>query len=468
MPFETRYHAVPPADTDSFRSMTPWAKWVFIMMFCSSFGKTFYYLGIPAAKIFIGDITLGLFFVLRTRELASRWFGALTGRNVLSPFAWVLLLSVLFGIVEVLYGLHSGYSLLTALQNLVFNLYPVYFFLSLWVGSEHPTMLQKVIRWWAWTLALYGPAYLLVLNKIKWFVPGTDGVPLFPQAGGGGMFLLSLLALERRPSRFWLPMVMCAFMMLAAQVRSEWLSTIIGFVLWGLLERKFARVAQAFTLIAALLVIGFVLDVDLPSTSLRGGAVSSREIVARGLSAVSPSLAQEYTASKNTAMYAGTISWRTRWWSAIWDSVSPEHSLVKAAFGNGYGFPLKDLVPYLRAVAELRTPHSIFYFALGYSGWIGVLLFFGLQAALFKMLWRVYKLTGQSWGIVAQTMTVVGALFGNSLESPMEAIPFYLLMGLFIGPVLCRSIIVIPAGTPRVLERQPQLATARQLTPESL
>ncbi len=39
-----------------------------------------------------------------------------------------LLLFILYGGFEVLYGLYSGYSPLTALQNLVFNIYPVYFF----------------------------------------------------------------------------------------------------------------------------------------------------------------------------------------------------------------------------------------------------------------------------------------------------------------------------------------------------
>ena len=62
------------------------------------------------------------------------------------------------------------------------------------------------------------------------------------------------------------------------------------------------------------------------------------------------------------------------------------------------------------------------------------------------MLWRVYRLTGQSYGVALYVINTVGAFFGNSFESPMEAIPFYLLMGLVIGPVLCRRIIVMPAA----------------------
>ena len=373
----------------------------------------------------------------------------------------MLLLSVLYGVFEVMYGLHSGYAPLTALQNLVFNLYPIYFFLGLWLGAENPTMFQKVVRWWAWLLAIYGPAYLLYLHTIKLYFPGTRDVPLFPQPGGGGLILLSLIALERRPGRYWLPMLLCAAMMLATQVRAEWLSTIVAFALWGVLERKLGKVLQMGALIAALLLVGFLTDLDLPSTAERGGKVSSREIIARAVSAVDPSLAQQFTSSKNTGFYAGTISWRTRWWSAIWDSVSPRHSVRKALIGNGYGFPLKDLVPYLKAM-ELRTPHNIFYFALGYSGWIGVALFFSLQGAVVAMLWRVYKLTGQSYGLALYTINTVGAFFGNSFESPMEAIPFYLQMGLVIGPVLCRRMIVVPAAG------SPSLSRNRTSSPELL
>jgi hypothetical protein len=116
-------------------------------------------------------------------------------------------------------------------------------------------------------------------------------------------------------------------------------------------------------------------------------------------------------------------------------------SLPKTFIGNGYGFPLKDLVPYLKGM-DIRTPHSIFFFALGYSGWIGVFLFLSLQASILGMLWRVYRLTGQSYGLAIWISTLTASLFGNSFESPMGSIPSYLGIGLIIGPVLCGKITV--------------------------
>lgn len=445
MRVKIRFNLIRPLDTEPISSIHGWARLVFFMMLGSFFGRAFYYLGFPPAKIFIGDIVLFLFCLLRPRALCDRWMSALTTGGAFGPLAWSLLLSILYGIFEVLYGVFSGYSPLTALQNLVFNIYPVYFFLGLWIGTEHPTLYRKVIRCYAWMLAIYGPAYLLFLDHhLKITMPGSD-VPVFSQAGGGLFIILSLLALERKPSRYWLPMVIGAFMSLAIQEREEWVSAAVAFTIWGLLERKMKKVLAVGALVFVLLLVGFIADVDLPGPAERGGRISSSEIAARGLAAIDPQLAQEYTSSKNIGMYAGTVSWRTRWWKAIWSSV--HESLPKTLIGNGYGFPLKDLVPYLKGM-DIRTPHSIFFFALGYSGWIGVFLFFSLQASILGMLWRVYRLTGQSYGLAIWISTLVAALFGNSFESPMGSIPNYISMGLIIGPVLCGRRVVLAPSSP--------------------
>ena len=68
--------------------------------------------------------------------------------------------------------------------------------------------------------------------------------------------------------------------------------------------------------------------------------------------------------------------------------------------------------------------------ALGYAGWIGVVLFVGLQAACGALMWRAYRLTGQSFGIALWACALLGAFFGNVLETPAGAIPFYLTLGL--------------------------------------
>src|SRR5690606_39928801 len=62
---------------------------------------------------------------------------------------------------------------------------------------------------------------------------------------------------------------------------------------------------------------------------------------------------------------------------------------------------LHDALPICLAPADgykesTRTPHSVFYYALGYTGWVGVILFAALQYAILAHLWRSYRLTGQA------------------------------------------------------------------------
>jgi hypothetical protein len=134
---------------------------------------------------------------------------------------------------------------------------------------------------------------------------------------------------------------------------------------------------------------------------------------------------------------AGTARWRTEWWKVIWTTTYRDAST--AAFGRGYGFPLSSLVPYIRNEV-LRTPHNAFFYALGYSGWVGVALLCAFQFALAGVLWQVYRLTGQPFGLVIWVTFLCVALFGNLLETPFGAIPMYLLTGLAAAPVDERSL----------------------------
>jgi hypothetical protein len=117
------------------------------------------------------------------------------------------------------------------------------------------------------------------------------------------------------------------------------------------------------------------------------------------------------------------MSWRTVWWHAIWETIHDDR--VRTLIGFGYGFPLGDLVPYMKN-SDTRTPHNIFYYTLGYTGWLGVTAF------------EVYNATGQSYGITMWAAGITSATFSNYLETPFQAIPFYLLAGLAAAPVLKR------------------------------
>jgi hypothetical protein len=412
-----------------------WSKWVlFLLVGYSLTARSFSYLGVPPAKLFVGDLTLGTFILLRPRQLFDPWIKALTKGGPLGPLAWVLLISISYGIFQVIRGVLLGFSPLTAIENLVFNVYPLYFFLGLWLGKRRPELLLRFVQIFAICFCIYAPAYLLWLNKVYVMMPGSDGVSVFGQALGGGFIILSLLCLDPKPGRWWPVMTIAAAAFLAAQVRSEWLGMAVAMMIWGVLSRKMTRVALVLAGIFAVLAVGALLDVNVPAPAERGGAISSTEIAARGLAAVSPDLARDLTGSSNVNYYQGTISWRKNWWKAIWANSQDNYTYL--LIGPGYGYSLKNLVTYLSVDAELRTPHNIFYYALGYSGWIGVAIFFSLQGACAVLLWRTYKVTGQAWGLAIWAAGLTAAFFGNVLETPAGAIPLYLLIGLFVGPAL--------------------------------
>ncbi len=415
-----------------------WSRWVLLLLVGLSLtGRSFSYLGIPPAKLFIGDLTLAAFLLLRPRKLFDRWIGALTRGGPLGPLAWLLLASIAYGMFEVIRGVMAGFSPLIAIENLVFNVYPLYLFLGIWLGTRRPGLLLRFIQVFAICFCIYAPAYLLFLHNVKLEMPGSDGVTVFGQADGGGFIVLGLLCLDPKPSRFWLPMTIGAIGFLAAQVRAEWVGMSLALLIWGILSRKMSKVVICAATIVALLALGYAFDVDIPSPGERGGAISSTEIVARGISAVSPDLARDLTGSENTNFYRGTVTWREKWWSAIW--VNSQASYKNLLIGPGYGFLLRNLVNYLKDSSELRTPHNVFFYALGYSGWIGVTLFFALQASCGALLWRAYRLTGQAFGIAAWASSLLAAFFGNVMETPSGAIPFYLTMGLFLGPTLAMA-----------------------------
>jgi hypothetical protein len=401
----------------------------FLLMGYSLFSRAFAYIGIPPLKIFIGEVTLAAFICFKPRAVFDRWLDGLTRGGEIAAFGWLLLLTLIYGCFETVSGLLAGYKPVTAFENLVFNIYPIYLFLGLWAGLHWPDMLRKYIRYIAWYSTFYGPLYLAYLGKLKLNLPGTD-VPIFSQPGGGSDYLVGLLCFEPNPGKFWLPILVSGFMLLAMQIRGEWIGFLCMLAVWGVLGRKIGRLILPIGLIAALLTIGAIADIHLPGAASRGGEISTREVIGRALSAFDPEDAADY--SSNSQTYAGTVTWRTTWWKAIRESVVVD--VPTFLFGHGYGYPLKDLVSYTRNL-DIRTPHSIFYFCLGYSGAVGVLLFFSLQGSIAYLLWRTYRVTGQPFGLAFYSSFMLGALFGNAFETPLAAIPFYLIIGLCVAPL---------------------------------
>src|SRR5262249_13693910 len=145
-------------------------------------------------------------------------------------------------------------------------------------------------------------------------------------------------------------------------------------VLLCYLNRRLAVLFKIAAFLAGLLVVGYVTDFKIEAPALRGGVISSRQIVGRLASAANKTMAAQYMSLDDAEVFESTVSWRTGWWNNIWRMIhggdDSWDSLKRILIGPGYAYPIWLLHP--EGLAEehpIRTPHNVFMYALAYTGW---------------------------------------------------------------------------------------------------
>jgi O-antigen ligase/polysaccharide polymerase Wzy-like membrane protein len=404
-------------------------------------GRSFAYWGFQPAKLFIGEAALAALCVWHPAEVFGRWFWSLSNRNPSGAFSWAFLLFLEYGVLEVWRGFDAGYSLAGAVQNFAYNCYPMYFFVGWWLGETCPDVLTNTVKWFAWVHGAYGLAYIAVLDRFTstLTVPGAPWVPFFGQPSGSAIAILGLLCLNAQPSTVVIPLCLNTLVLLGMQVRAEWLALLVGLLVWSIAKGRIRPMITPIGVIVALLVVGYIIDFTLPGTSGRPSAVSARMLIARGIAPLSEELAVS-VGGPGARHAAETFNWRTEWWNDIWRTIHESRST--AALGFGYGFALDSVTSVSmpgNKEAPVRTPHSVFYYALGYSGWIGVAVFFFMQLQLGIVLMRAYAVSGQPFGLAACAGLFAWAFFDASFEAPYRAIPFFIIAGISTAPLLSLS-----------------------------
>jgi len=403
-----------------------------------SLSRAFAYLGIPAWNVFIGEVALALLLLCGPKIGRARWPWNSWKLPALKSFMVLYVLFLAYGILQVFRGIATGNPPLLALRDLCFNYYPLYFFLGLWAGLKRPYLLPKLFRGFAWFNGIYGTLYVLVLNTADWFWPGLNDqlapVQIFGQPIYSFVALLGLLAFEKNVRHNWLPLLLNSFVMFGMQVRTEWLAFAIGLVTWLVMTHQGKRVLQISAVVVSILALLYFTDLSLPGPQGRGATeISARQLVDRAISPFRADLSDQKAAAGQGAVdtQEATFIWRTVWWLAIWNSVHAD--MRTSLLGHGYGYPLGDLVPYLEG-EFIRTPHNGFFYALGYTGWIGVSLFFAFQFALLRLLVQAGRITAQWFGVVFWAAMMVLGMFFPLGETPYGAIPFYLVTGWLAAP----------------------------------
>ena len=423
-----------------------WYDWLVVVLvlgYCV-YTRTFAHIGV--APLYVGEVALALFLFARPHPALRPLFTAQLKPTPISAYSWWFVLFAGYGVIELLRGVAEGHDRVVALQSAVVHIYPLFFFVGNWVACQNRKLLSKLVWWLAWANGVYGTFYVALIY------PGEDtmvgaGVGFFGQPRGATIAILGLLCFQRRWSKIRIPLLLNAFVLVGMQGRSEWLSLAAGLLVWGILAGRFGVLVKVGAVATTCLLCFLVVDVPLPMRNDEGETMTTHNIVGFAIAVVDVHAAKELT--PHAVSDASTVSWRTSWWASLWGMVHETPN--RALFGPAYGYPIWEHHEEALDNFKLRTPHNSFVFALSYTGWVGVVLLFGLLASLGWVLWRVFKLTGQPFGICFLIMMLVRSMADPFFETPYLGIPFWLITGLAAAPLMAKY---LPKYTERDLKLQ--------------
>ena len=130
---------------------------------------------------------------------------------------------------------------------------------------------------------------------------------------------------------------------------------------------------------------------------------------------------------------AGDADWRRDLWRATIDSLESTSDWL---FGHGHGPVLGDLLPGPSGQGyghDLRTPHNFAVYLLGYTGLIGCALYLGLIGAILLAILECPVSAAKDAALASGLSVIVMAVSGNVLETPIGAVPTYLILGMLIS-----------------------------------
>ncbi len=328
--------------------------------------------------------------------------------------------------------------------------------LFLWVGfvvAGVPGAIPLIMRWFRWTvmagvlIALTFPfrEYILAVSPVI-ISANMREIPLFftyqlapiTALAGGFWLLLS----DQRIGWFrvaWLGGLIFVFVAALFQARLIYLQillmfAILAFTQRGRLSTLFAPMAAA----AGVFVLILALGVPIPGRISENVSLS---FYVEHFLAITGAGADNYGGDEALRGAAGGVGQRIDWWGAIWENVTA--TWTRTMFGLGYGISLVGLANDTSIDAAVREPHNSLVSALGRLGFVGLISYIWLHAALawigVKTL-RAYSMAG--FGRVAEFVYVLGVFFlllwlsamgEDAFEKPFVAIPYYFYYGVILN-----------------------------------
>jgi hypothetical protein len=425
-PIPTQY--APPAQLKK-RRWWRFPIWPLLVAGYSTSGRAFAYLGVP--PLFIGELyLLGSVYQNRHNWLGRFVDGTMKGR--LLPLSIMLL--VLWGLFEVARPVLEGASIKEALRTCAFNYYPVFILIGIAIGRD--MTLQGFIRFWkgfSAFYAIYSILYVVVGGELG--APWKPDTLLFAPPALAAFVPVGTMAMWghlRGWAPKWLILPLSMIPIFFSSGRGAVLGLLVGIFAVAMTSlRRFMLVSGLMgVLILLMVIIGPAIKGEAGRAENLHPIINFARLIATFDEDIAYRMLMDFgftQAADDMIVAKGTSLWRKQIWENIMGTLNTTPLL---AMGHGHGEPITDLTP---DGQEIHTPHNFVFYALYYTGVIGLALFSFVLLALLLASRRIIEPNIRALQIGHIFMMVLVAAVGNMFETPIAAIPFYLLSGIMIG-----------------------------------
>lgn len=400
--------------------------------------RGFAQLGVPGLPIFPGEVALALALVTTTlgcalsKRLPFR-------RDLLNLF---ILLWILLAAARIRTDLRNNGAV--ALRDFAMIYYALFFFVAQeWARSEASA--RWIVSCLRVGLALAAPAFILFFLKTDWLVSHITlaGVPVIyvkSDVAGGFMVAALLVACERYRSTRSFKWIGVAVFSLAGLALSNSRAAFVALAascLW-LLIFKHTRLLRLIFVLCSVAIV--VLAIPALFSKKPFEQTELYRYAEAGVSIVDLDGSLNYQ-SERSADKPDNNRFRMTWWTTVVRQTSNEAPWLGLGFGTDLSDEFqKTYFPEGAADFSARSPHNIFVTTYGRMGLAGL----SLLVAVFGCLFVKVKRAGQRaveddaniepfvWWLSAWAIFIT-ALFGVVLESPMGAVPFWVILGFANG-----------------------------------
>jgi hypothetical protein len=320
-----------------------------------------------------------------------------------------------------------------------------------WALMREPAKFERVAKVLAvvfWVHLVHAVLSIEQFGLTEWAPSAREGAPpLLGLTTGGTPYINSVIAgfffLLVRPRRQWMAdAVRWAGAMLSVgalfliQARAGFVAAAVASAV-GLAGRRRGRLAGQLVALAVMVIVaGLVLAVTSATITGDKGPMSLEFAAAQLWSIVGVVPSGQIADFESVLL--GPREGRLEIWEDLIRNTVQSGNWV---FGRGFARSLLE-IPLVDGSLK-RSPHNGFVAVFGYLGVVGVVLFLGMITHALVVMGRALRAADRRndgmtadvalWLLIAAAVNVSGALFSVIWESPMQAAPAYLFIGMGAG-----------------------------------